>query len=176
MKPIIDRDEKGHITHKRLSDEDERWYDYDADGLDLKSISSTVATRTHITPGEAMSYVGDAWGKLDRRFPLNMQAEYLIRCAMGYALNEYARNPDIIDDIGRVPDESAPDEDDEAFVGSFADEWTRLAVRWIISRRRWKKPLNERTLAWYLNGLRCPGSARVARRVYAEIVDFSKKV
>ena len=83
---------------------------------------------------------------------------------------------DIIDDIDRVPDESAPDEDDEAFVSSFADEWTRLAVRWIISRRRWKKPLNERTLTWFLNGLRCPGSARVARRVYAEIVDFSKKV
>lgn len=147
--------------------------------LDLKSISRTVAARVHIAPGEAMSYVGDAWGKLDRRLPLNMQAEYLIRCAMGYALNEYARNPDIIDDIGCVPDESAPDEDDEddeAFVSSFADEWTRLAVRWIISRRRWKKPLNERTLAWYLNGLRCPGSARVARRVYAEIVDFSKKV
>ena len=144
--------------------------------LDLKSISRTVAARVHIAPGEAMSYVGDAWGKLDRRLPLNVQAEYLIRCATGYALNEYARYPDIIDDIDRVPDESAPDEDDEAFVGSFADEWTRLAVRWIISRRRWKKPLNERTLAWYLTGLRCPGSARVARRVYAELVDFSKKV
>ena len=145
-------------------------------GLDLKSISRTVAARVHIAPGEAMSYVGDAWGKLDRLLPLNMQAEYLIRCAMGYALNEYARTQDIIDDISRVPDESAPDEDDEAFVSSFADEWTRLAVRWIISCRRWKKPLNERTLAWYLNGLRCPASARVARRVYAELVDFSKKV
>ena len=147
--------------------------------LDLTSILRTVAARVHLTPGEAMSYVGDAWGKLDRRLPLNMQAAYLMRCAMGYALNEYARNPDIIDDIDRVPDENAPDEDDEddeGFVSSFADEWTRLAVRWIISRRRWKKPLNERTLAWYLNGLRCPGSARVARRVYAEIVDFSKKV
>ena len=147
--------------------------------LDLTSISRTVAARVHIAPREAMSYVGDAWGKLDRRLPLNMQAEYLIRCAMGYALNEYARTPDIIDDIDRVPDESAPDEDDEddeAFVGSFGDEWTRLAVRWIISRRRWKKPLNERTLTWFLNGLRCPASARVARRVYAEIVDFSKKV
>ena len=51
MKPIIERDEKGHlthyrgsdgtefwldaagnITHMRLSDGDERWYDYDADG------------------------------------------------------------------------------------------------------------------------------------------------
>ena len=144
--------------------------------LDLKSISRTVAARVHIAPGEAMSYVGDAWGKLDRLLPLNMQAEYLIRCAMGYALNEYARTQDIIDDIDRVPDESAPDEDDEAFVSSFTDEWTRLAVRWIISRRRWKKPLNERTLTWYLNGLRCPASARVARRVYAELVDFSKKV
>ena len=147
--------------------------------LDLMSISRTVAARAHIAPGEAMSYVGDAWGKLDQRLPLNMQAAYLIRCAMGYALNEYARTPDIIDDIDRVPDENAPDEDDEddeTFVSSFDDEWTRLAVRWIISRRRWKKPLNERTLAWYLNGLRCPGSARVARRVYAEIVDFSKKV
>ena len=81
--------------------------------LDLKSISRTVAARVHIAPGEAMSYVGDAWGKLDRRMPLNMQAEYLIRCATGYALNEYARYPDIIDDIDRVPDESAPDEDDE---------------------------------------------------------------
>ena len=144
--------------------------------LDLKSISRTVAARVHIAPGEAMSYVGDAWGKLDRRLPLNMQAEYLIRCSIGYALNEYARTQDIIDDIDRVPDESAPDEDDETFVSSFADEWTRLAVRWIISRRRWKKALNERTLTWYLNGLRCPASARVARRVYAEIVDFSKKV
>ena len=144
--------------------------------LDLKSISRTVAARVHIAPGEAMSYVGDAWGKLDRLLPLNMQAEYLIRCSIGYALNEYSRTQDIIDDIDRVPDESAPDEDDEAFVSSFTDEWTRLAVRWIISRRRWKKPLNERTLTWYLNGLRCPASARVARRVYAEIVDFSKKV
>src|SRR5574344_2071686 len=27
MKPIIDRDEKGHVTHKRLSNGDERWYD-----------------------------------------------------------------------------------------------------------------------------------------------------
>ena len=144
--------------------------------LDLKSISRTVAARTHIAPGEAMSYVGDAWGKLDRLLPLNMQAEYLIRCSIGYALNEYARTQDIIDDISRVPDERAPDEDDEAFVSSFTDEWTRLAVRWIISRRRWKKALNERTLAWYLNGLRCPASARVARRVYAELVDFSKKV
>src|SRR5574344_2380585 len=106
MEPIIDRDEKGHITHKRLSDEDERWYD--ADGLDLKSISRTVATRTHIAPGEAMSYVGDAWRKLDRRFPLNMQAEYLIRCATGYALHEYSGSPDIIDDIGRGPEEGAP--------------------------------------------------------------------
>lgn len=145
--------------------------------LDLTSISRTVAARVHIAPGEAMSYVGDAWRKLDRRMPLNMQAEYLIRCATGYAVNEYARTQDIIDDIGRVPDESAPDEDDdETFVGSFGDEWTRLAVRWIISRRRWKKPLSERTLAWYLNGLRCPESTRVARRVYAELVDFSKKV
>lgn len=144
--------------------------------LDLTSISRTVAARVHIAPGEAMSYVGDAWGKLDRRLPLNMQAEYLIQCATGYALNEYARNPDIIDDIDRVPDEGVTDEDDEGFVSSFGDEWTRLAVRWIISRRRWKKPLDERTLAWYLNGLRCPASARVARRVYAEIVDFSKKV
>ena len=145
--------------------------------LNLTSISRTVAARVHIAPGEAMSYVGDAWGKLDRRMPLNMQAEYLIRCAMGYALNEYARYPDIIDDIDRVPDENAPDEDDEAFVTSFGDYWTRAAVQWIISRRRrWKKPLNERTLAWYLGGLNCPQSARVARRVYAEIVDFSKKL
>ena len=89
--------------------------------LDLTSISRTVAARVHIAPGEAMSYVGDAWGKLDRRMPLNMQAEYLIRCAMGYALNEYARDPDIIDDIGRVPDESAPDEDDEAFAFEIAE-------------------------------------------------------
>jgi len=27
MKPIIDRDEKGHITHTRLSEGDEYWYD-----------------------------------------------------------------------------------------------------------------------------------------------------
>ena len=32
MKPIIDRNEKGHLTHYRLSDGTERWYDYDADG------------------------------------------------------------------------------------------------------------------------------------------------
>ena len=32
MNSIIDRDEKGHITHERLSDGTECWYDYDADG------------------------------------------------------------------------------------------------------------------------------------------------
>ena len=32
MKPIIERDEKGHLTHLRLSDGTERWYDYDAAG------------------------------------------------------------------------------------------------------------------------------------------------
>ena len=32
MKPITERDEKGHLTHTRLSDGTERWYDYDAAG------------------------------------------------------------------------------------------------------------------------------------------------
>ena len=32
MKPMTERDEKGRITHERLSDGDERWYDYDAAG------------------------------------------------------------------------------------------------------------------------------------------------
>ena len=29
MNPIIDRDEKGHITHKRCGDGSEYWYDAD---------------------------------------------------------------------------------------------------------------------------------------------------
>ena len=32
MKPMTERDEKGRLTHVRLSDGTERWYDYDADG------------------------------------------------------------------------------------------------------------------------------------------------
>ena len=32
MKPMTERDEKGRTTHERLSDRDERWYDYDAAG------------------------------------------------------------------------------------------------------------------------------------------------
>ena len=32
MKPIVDQDEQGRITHERWSDGDERWYNYNADG------------------------------------------------------------------------------------------------------------------------------------------------
>ena len=32
MKPMTERDEKGRITHSRLGNGTERWYDYDADG------------------------------------------------------------------------------------------------------------------------------------------------
>ena len=33
MKPMTERDEKGRATHVRFGDEDERWYDYDAENL-----------------------------------------------------------------------------------------------------------------------------------------------
>ena len=32
METITERDEKGHLTHERLSNGSERWYDYNADG------------------------------------------------------------------------------------------------------------------------------------------------
>ena len=32
MKPMTERDEKGRVAHSRLSDGEERWYDYDGDG------------------------------------------------------------------------------------------------------------------------------------------------
>ena len=32
MKSIIEKDEKGRVTHYRLSGGSERWYYYDADG------------------------------------------------------------------------------------------------------------------------------------------------
>ena len=32
MKPIIERDEKGRVTHERFGDGTECWYDYEADG------------------------------------------------------------------------------------------------------------------------------------------------
>ena len=55
METITERDEKGHLTHERLSDGSERWYDYNADGK---------LTHVRLSNGSERWYDYDADGKL----------------------------------------------------------------------------------------------------------------
>ena len=88
MKPMTERDEKGRITHERLSDGDERWYDYDADGnIVLTRLSNGTEFRydaagniTHerLSDGDERWY--DAAGNITkrkdrRREPMNTELQ-----------------------------------------------------------------------------------------------------